>query len=232
MSIDKEKIKRFTNEFLNVLEGNSSLAKIGCYSVALIGLTVAVRRIRPFSRFKKPSDIPKQFIEERQELAGNVHRIEPTNGLLLINHRPLIPLPFSNRIPLPVKISGIEITRNGISWLQTIVVGNNVKFIPISVSKDWVQCEVTFEQLNLKKNPVKIDVAESLVSVGFAALSKLNNVETNKYYKRLQSAEIKAQRKQLGLVFYLRAFEKFISDLVTRIKNRRPKNSIKLNVVT
>lgn len=235
MPIDREKITQVVNECVNILDGNTVGAKIGCYSVALIGFTVAVRRIRPFSRFIRPTDIPKQFIQKRQQLVGTVERIEPSNGLLLIKHKPLIPLPFSNKTLLPVKLTNVEVTRNGISWLQTIVVGTQVTFIPITVKKDWVQCEVTFTQLDNKKKLQNIDVGESLISIGFASLSnfeeKTLNLESKKYYKRLELAKLKAQRKTQGLSFYLRPFENFVMESVKRIRTSLSKRSPKLNVV-
>lgn len=100
-----------------------------------------------FSRFKKPSDIPNHFIVERRELQGFVERIEPSGALLMVQHQPLVPIPGTNSSTLPVKVSGVNISGLGISWLQTIVAGNKVKFVPIFKDKDSVHCEVVLPQV-------------------------------------------------------------------------------------
>lgn len=61
----------------------------------------------------------------------------------MINHKPLIRL-FSKSRPedqLPVKVAGVNISTNGLSWLQTIVAGREVTFIPVS-SNENLHCEV------------------------------------------------------------------------------------------
>ncbi|KAK5649141.1 hypothetical protein RI129_004033 [Pyrocoelia pectoralis] len=147
MTTYKDKLNDTFNQFSSIMEENTRGVKIGCYSIALIGFAVAVRGVRPFSRFKKPSDIPSHFIKEGRELTGTVQGIDPTKGLLLINHKPLLPLPFTSTGMLPVKLSGINVTRHGISWLQAIVVGSQVKFIPVAKEKNWLQSEVSFDQI-------------------------------------------------------------------------------------
>lgn len=106
------------------------------------------------SRFKRPSDIPNHFIKERRELTGLVERIEPNGALLMIQHKPLVQIPGINSSAqqLPVKISGVNVYGHGISWLQAIVAGNEVKFIPVLKEKDYVQCEVLLPQQTLDVN--------------------------------------------------------------------------------
>lgn len=64
----------------------------------------------------------------------------------MVQHKPVIPLLPKKVANLPVKISGIEINYNGVCWLQTIVAGNKINFIPMLKQKDCVQCEVTMDQ--------------------------------------------------------------------------------------
>lgn len=68
-----------------------------------------------FAKFKKPSDVPSHFLQSRVPLQGTVMRVEPSHGaLLMVNHQPLLPfLNFNNKNYLPVKISGVDITGNG-----------------------------------------------------------------------------------------------------------------------
>lgn len=101
-----------------------------------------------FTRFVKPSQIPNHFIEEGRELKGIVERIEPNGALLMIKHHPIIPLPINTTDNLPVKVTGVNISGLGISWLQTIVAGNEVKFVPVGKSREFVQCKVILPQVS------------------------------------------------------------------------------------
>lgn len=64
----------------------------------------------------------------------------------MIRHKPLIELPGIRAGTLPVKISGVNVSGLGISWLQTIVAGNEVQFVPVLKDKDAVHCEVVLQQ--------------------------------------------------------------------------------------
>lgn len=64
----------------------------------------------------------------------------------MVRHSPLIRLSRSKVDCLPVKIAGVNVSGNGLSWLQTIVAGNNVTFVPVLKQKDCVHCEVTLPQ--------------------------------------------------------------------------------------
>ncbi|KAF5270873.1 hypothetical protein FQA39_LY08318 [Lamprigera yunnana] len=183
--------------------------------------------MRPFSRFSAPSQIPRSFIERNQELVGTVHGVDPNSALLLIKHKPLIPLPFGNGKLLPVKLAGIDISQNGVSWLHTIIVGSKVSFTPISVQNNWVQCRVNLEQLSPEEKLKTIDVGESLVSVGFASVDS-NNIPSKKYLRCLQAAELRAQRKQMGLMFYIKSFENSAFNLIKKLN--RPSSKTPANV--
>lgn len=80
---------------------------------------------------------------------GTVERIDPATGILLLQHKPLIPLPFVNNDALPVKISGVKVSGLGTYWLNAIVVGNEVKFIPTMKMNDCVKCEVILSQKSI-----------------------------------------------------------------------------------
>ncbi|KAJ8940753.1 hypothetical protein NQ314_010615 [Rhamnusium bicolor] len=141
-----DKVSNLFNGFTNLMDQNIRGVQIGCYSIAFVGLTVALRKVKPFSKFKKPSDIPNHFINERRELTGVVKRIEPNGALLMIEHKPLVDIPVVTSGQLPVKISGVNVTGLGLNWLQAIVAGNEVKFVPVVKEKDLVQCEVLLLQ--------------------------------------------------------------------------------------
>uniref|UniRef100_A0A1Y1M8B0 TNase-like domain-containing protein n=1 Tax=Photinus pyralis TaxID=7054 RepID=A0A1Y1M8B0_PHOPY len=212
MTTYKDKINDKFNQFTSIMEANTRGVKIGCYSIALLGLTVAVRRVRPFSRFKRPSDIPSHFIKESRELTGTVEGVDPTKGLLLINHKPLLELPFTSPGALPVKLSGVHVKGHGISWLQAIVRGSQVKFIPVLKEKDWVQSEVSLDQLAYDKKWKTINVAESLVGIGFADL-ETPAIGSKRYCQQLHTAEMQAERKRLGLRYYVKPTREFVLKL-------------------
>ncbi|CAH2007258.1 unnamed protein product [Acanthoscelides obtectus] len=204
----KEKASNAFHSFSSAMERNSRGVEIGCYSVALIGLTVALRKVRPFSKFRKASDIPNHFIREKRELIGYVNRIEPDGALLMVQHKPLINLPFIRASHLPVKISGVRVSGLGLSWLQTVVAGKEIKFIPIVKERDFVQCQVFLEKQTKEKKPHVLNVGESLLKIGFAVtehptkpLSEDPSYLT--YYHRLQSAENYALRQKMGLRYYI-----------------------------
>lgn len=77
----------------------------------------------------------------------------------MVNHKPLVPL-SSSKSSLPVKIYGVNISGHGVSWLQAIVAGHDVKFLPIIKKEKFVECEVVLPQLRkeviLAKNCVKL----------------------------------------------------------------------------
>lgn len=71
--------------------------------------------------------------------------MEP-NGVLLINHKPLVYLPGIRQGELPTKIAKVDISAHGISWLQILVAQNDVKFIPIAKKDKFVECQITLQQ--------------------------------------------------------------------------------------
>ncbi|VEN48723.1 unnamed protein product [Callosobruchus maculatus] len=204
----KEKLSNVFHSFSNIMERNSRGVEIGCYSVALVGLTIAMRKVKPFSKFSKPSDIPNHFIHEKRELVGYVSRIEPDGALLMVHHKPLINLPFIQGGHLPVKISGVQVSGLGLSWLQTVVAGNDIKFIPIVKERNFVQCQVFLERESKEKKPQVLNVGESLLKIGFAVIEQPRKPLSEDssyltYYHRLQSAEKYALRQRMGLKYYV-----------------------------
>lgn len=65
----------------------------------------------------------------------------------MVQHKPLINIPFIPIGQLPVKISGVKVSGLGLNWLQAIVVGSEIKFIPVLKDKDFVQCQVLLKQM-------------------------------------------------------------------------------------
>ncbi|XP_018569964.1 uncharacterized protein LOC108909968 isoform X2 [Anoplophora glabripennis] len=214
-----DQVSNVFNGFTNIMDQNIRGVQLGCYSVALVGLTVAMRKVRPFSKFKAPSDIPNHFVKERRELTGLVKRIEPDGALLMVQHKPLVNIPLIPSGQLPVKITGVNVTGLGISWLQTVVVGSEVKFVPILKGRNLVECEVLLVQPSKDKQPRLVNVGEKLVKVGFGFPATIEKplVENRKflsYYSRLQSAELYANKRKLGFKYYTLPIEKALYSLL------------------
>nr|XP_050867984.1 uncharacterized protein LOC127072026 isoform X1 [Vespula vulgaris] len=210
--MEKEKVPTVFQKFTIFMERNNRAVEFISYGITGIGLLFALYKIRPFAKFKKPSDVPNHFLQST-ELQGRVTHIDPSYGvLLLIDHKPLIPFPQLGREKyLPIKLAGINTTNHvyfkrtskyiiiGISWLQTIIRGEKITFLPLTKKKDYLNCIVTFSG----KDQKCINIAEELVKLGFGSLCTdqdylLNNKSTLIYYKSLVKAEKFAQFKRNG----------------------------------
>ncbi|XP_047097298.1 uncharacterized protein LOC124711324 isoform X1 [Schistocerca piceifrons] len=187
------------DKFTVIVEQNIRGVQIGIYSVGVIGLVVALKSVRPFSRFVRPQDIPKTFVERHVPLKGRVLGVElggpTTPPLLMVDHQPIVSLTRQSSSCLPVHIAGVDISGNGISWMQSVLVGDQVKFTPLKINPSNVSCIVKAS---------KGDVAVDLVSVGFATVSALDfTLEKDPlyitYYKRLLKTEKQAERKGHGM---------------------------------
>lgn len=64
----------------------------------------------------------------------------------MVEHKPLVDIPLIKSGQLPVKISGVNITGLGLSWLQSIVAGQQIKFVPITKDTNFLQCQVLLVQ--------------------------------------------------------------------------------------
>ncbi|KAK7871728.1 hypothetical protein R5R35_014010 [Gryllus longicercus] len=188
-------------KFTVLMDQNIRGVQYGVYSVAVVGLAIALRSVRPFKKFYRPQDFPTSFIEKHIKLHGKAVGVIPPFGssppLLLIDHTPILSLQWIRpQTPdLPVEISSINLTPNGLSWLQHVVVGTCVEFSILKVNPTSVSCIVTKQ----KKN-----VGLDLVSLGFASVSPLDfHLEKDslylKYYQQLLHAENRAEKKGNGI---------------------------------
>ncbi|XP_014471008.1 PREDICTED: uncharacterized protein LOC106742517 [Dinoponera quadriceps] len=182
------------------MEDEMGAGKLITYGIASAGLLVAMYRIRPFTRFKKPSDVPSHFLQSRVPLQGTVMRVEPSGGvLLMVDHQPLLPLPWFNQTSqLPVKIGGVDVTGNGVSWLQTVVNRKLVTFVPIVKKRDYLECTVVMPQKD--QDPLKI--GEELVKLGLATVhesgTRLKDKHVSAYRRSLANAQKWAARRRNG----------------------------------
>ncbi|PSN37124.1 hypothetical protein C0J52_12594 [Blattella germanica] len=195
--------RHWMEKFSLCLERNIRGVQYGIYGVAFVGLAVALRSVRPFKKFSSPKDIPASFIEKHITLNGRVVHIESSVGssppLLLVDHHPILASKWrrSNDKCLPVHVSSVDVLNNGVSWLQHIVAGSNVKFTVLKTNPQFASCIVT-------ASSTRRNVGVDLVSLGFASVSALDfDLEKDpryiKYYKQLLSAENRAEKRGLGM---------------------------------
>lgn len=64
----------------------------------------------------------------------------------MVKHEPLVNIFLVPSGELPVKIFGVKVSGLGLSWLQAVVAGQAVTFIPVATGKDFVQCQVLLMQ--------------------------------------------------------------------------------------
>lgn len=197
METKSQEKTNFIDGMSSVLEQNVLGVKVGIYSVALAGLLVAIRSVRPFSKFVRPSQIPKDFYKKHVKLNGKVLGISPSenNPLLILDHSPLLFSKLRRERGLPVSLEGVDISGNGFSWLQTVLKNTNVEFVLIKPSEKSARCIVFHDKTN---------VANRLVSLGFARVStydlSLDDDQIySKYYKDLLKEERKADRRNEGI---------------------------------
>ncbi|XP_011498715.1 PREDICTED: uncharacterized protein LOC105362883 [Ceratosolen solmsi marchali] len=196
-----ENISILVKQFSNYIQHDCRGAEIFTYGIACTGLLTAFYKVRPFSRFTKPNDVPKHFFTKKVLLEGTVKNVEFDGvSYLLVDHKPLIPLPRLNSNYLPVKIAGVNVTSNGINWLQTIIKGQKITFIPISTDSKFLTCIVNV----LENNKEPLSAGKELVKIGFGTVEELpsssaadKNVKV--YVKSLKLAQKWAERQRNGI---------------------------------
>ncbi|XP_014205880.1 uncharacterized protein LOC106637574 isoform X2 [Copidosoma floridanum] len=184
------------------MERDSRGVEMLTYGIAGIGLITALYKIRPFAKFTRPSQVPRNFFKNKVLLEGKVKNIEPApQPHLLVDHKPLVPiLRLGTPKYLPVKISGVNVTGNGLSWLQAVVKGQNIKFLPVARDDKFLTCIVMVPQ----KDKESISVGKELLKVGFATVEKEKYIiptdkEVKSYQKSLQLAQKWAERNRNGI---------------------------------
>ncbi|KAJ8673703.1 hypothetical protein QAD02_004965 [Eretmocerus hayati] len=215
--MEEEKTPDILERFSAFMERDTRGEEILTYGLAGIGLLTALYKIRPFAKFTKPSQVPKHFFKKKVVLEGVVHNVEPgEQPYLLVDHKPLVPIPrLGNPKFLPVKVAGVNVTGSGISWLQTVVKGQKITFLPIHKDDKFLACIVMVPQK--EKDP--ICVGKELVRVGFGTVSELHNVSTEDkelklYEKSLLLAQKWAEKRRNGIWFY-----KYSPTIFWRVRN-------------
>lgn len=118
---------------------------------------------------------------------------------MIVNHQPPINLLYASKKRLAVQISGVQIGSNGFSWLTTVLVGQEVEFLPLSRKGNAAECQVFL----FNQSKPRVDIAKALLSVGFAQLETPKISEWDKnllaYYEILAAIETKAKKRRAGV---------------------------------
>uniref|UniRef100_A0A182W3J9 TNase-like domain-containing protein n=1 Tax=Anopheles minimus TaxID=112268 RepID=A0A182W3J9_9DIPT len=200
-------------QFSNFMRKDTIGVELVSYSVSGMLLILAYRKIRPFTIFGKSSDIPHHFIREQIKQSGRVIKIEPSQQfgpLLVVQHRPPAKIFFWSNKTIPIKINGIDINANGYSWLQSVVDGKHVTFVPMKQWSNEMHAECRVYLTESKKH---IDIGEALLNLGFAKLSvtvpksiqnrkDVHAVALYQYYRTLDKAERYAKDRRNGMWQY------------------------------
>jgi len=232
--------KRYYDQFCEYMERDTKGVEIGIYTVSGVLFAVACYKIRPITKFGRPSDIPNHFIKNQVKQYGTVSSIEPSQKsgpLLMVNHSPPLNVFLSSKKRLPVKLAGVQVNANGFSWLQSVTVNHKVTFLPLSKKDDHVECQVFL----LNSSPYKptLDLAECLTMLGFANVTSMtihpSNIENDKslqkYYDNLLKMQNRAKKTRSGLWaerippprWPINVIQRYISKLIFSVlpQNRR-----------
>ncbi|EDW74138.1 uncharacterized protein Dwil_GK19403 [Drosophila willistoni] len=193
----------------NYLERDTLGSEVLIYGTSSLMLLVAYAKRKPaylVRQFKQPSHIPERIINERVMHTGKISAVQQRDQdtLLLIKHRPWLPIFTSNKKLLPVKLPGVKVNANGYSWLQQCLVGRDATFIPLNKSsnQDFVVCQLCL--VHPPKGNRLLDVSETLLKLRFAKFAKdvAAGVKRNgKYYKHLQNVEATTTAKEAWLAW-------------------------------
>ncbi|XP_036330469.1 uncharacterized protein LOC118742471 [Rhagoletis pomonella] len=191
----------------NYMERDTIGTQVAIYGTSGIMLLIAYVKRKPaylVRPFKKPSHIPDKLIDERVMHTGLIRdiKLKDQDTLLLISHRPLIPIFASQDKVLPIKLPGIKVNGNGISWLQSCIIGRRATFVPLAKSKrdDFVVSQLCL--VHPPKGGRLLDISETLLKLCFArfAPDEAAAVKRNvKYYDHLKKVEASALKKESWL---------------------------------
>ncbi|XP_043655194.1 uncharacterized protein LOC122621406 [Drosophila teissieri] len=191
----------------NFLERDTRGSELAIYGTSALMVAVAYAKRKPaylVRQFKQPSHIPERLISERVMHTGRIAGVkqQEQDTLLMIQHRPLIPIFTSRKRLLPVKLPGVRVNANGYSWLQQCLIGREATFLPLNAAKgqDFVVCQLCL--VHPPRGNRLLDVSETLLKLRFARFVQdaAAAVKRNgKYYQHLKKVEQTTAEKEAFL---------------------------------
>ncbi|KAI8037256.1 uncharacterized protein LOC128255927 [Drosophila gunungcola] len=207
MESAKDFVQAKYQNLCNFLERDTLGSEVAIYGTSALMLAVAYAKRKPaylVRQFKQPSHIPERLISERVMHTGKIAAVkqQEQDTLLMIQHRPLIPIFTSRRRLLPVKLPGVRVNANGYSWLQQCLIGREATFLPLKSPKgqDFVVCQLCL--VHPPKGNRLLDVSETLLKLRFARFVQdaASGVKRNgKYYQHLKKVEQTTAEKEAFL---------------------------------
>ncbi|XP_030008371.1 protein C3orf33 homolog isoform X2 [Sphaeramia orbicularis] len=189
-------------------DDNLTLVRNISTGLAVAGVILIARSIKLITKFQAASEIPARFIEKNVSLRGKVHSI--TDKGLEVEHIP-IHLPVISPLltkhsgvcssPLLVHLVGVEMTPEGKEWLQkNLLPAQTVWLKLISREDDILHCLVSQSRGLLWSCCIN----ENILRLGLARTTPITGVQPDsrlywQLHRRLHRAEVKAERKGLGL---------------------------------
>ncbi|XP_038159240.1 protein C3orf33 homolog isoform X2 [Cyprinodon tularosa] len=176
--------------------------------LAVTGVIVLARSIRVITKFQAASEIPSRFIERNVSLRGKVHSV--TERGIEVEHIPIY-LPVISPLlskqqdvstsRLWVHLSGVELTPEGKIWLQKNLVPPQTVWLKLISRQDsTLHCLVSQSRGSIWSYCMN----EELLRLGLARRTPITGVPLGsplywRLHKRLHRAEVKAEKKGLGL---------------------------------
>ncbi|XP_072320259.1 protein C3orf33 homolog isoform X2 [Eucyclogobius newberryi] len=176
--------------------------------LAVTGVIIIARSIKLMTKFHVASQIPLHFVETNVTLYGKVHAV--TEKGLAVEHVPVY-LPVISSLlhkkqnmspsPLQVHFAGVELTPDGRQWLRENLLPTKMVGIKlISREDDTLYCLVSQNKGVLWTYWIN----EELLRQGLARTAPITGLLPHsrlywRLHRRLHRAEVKAERKSLGL---------------------------------
>ncbi|XP_061683341.1 protein C3orf33 homolog [Syngnathoides biaculeatus] len=190
-------------------DDNLTLVRSISGGLALAGVIVIARSIKLITKFQSVSEIPTRFIASNVSLRGRVHSV--TDQCLQVDHVPIY-LPLLSPLltkhkgvptsPLLVKLAGVDLTVEGKLWLRRRVLPSQIVWLKlISRQDDALHCLVAH---STQGSSWGRSVNEEVLRLGLARRAPVAGLSQHsrlywRLHQRLHRAEVKAEKKRLGL---------------------------------
>ncbi|XP_077578946.1 protein C3orf33 homolog [Stigmatopora nigra] len=205
---EKTVLHNFVSSISQLADDNLTLVRSISGGLALAGVILIARSIKLLTKFQTAFEIPSHFVESNISLRGRIHSV--TEEGLQVEHVPiylplLSPLLAKHKVfpptPLQVNLAGVDLTTEGKLWLQTKLLPSQTVWLKlVSRHGDKLHCFVSHS----KRSPWCLSVNEEALRLGLARRAPLPGISPHSrlhwhLHKQLHRAEVKAEKKGLGL---------------------------------
>ncbi|GAB1603838.1 protein C3orf33-like [Argonauta hians] len=185
----------------NFIDSHIIEIRNGVYGVAAVGVLLCLRSLRPFAKFSRPEDVPRNFIKKNVKLQGRVEKVGE-EGKLMVDHEPIVRLPWhKDKPPLAIKLAFLEITPHSRLWLLKNVSDKHIWFRPIRISNGGMSLDcIAYTKGFLGW---RVNINDKMVRTGNSKLQADIDVGSNpklkKHLENLVKLEAQADRKGAGM---------------------------------